>query len=180
LGVKVGECLGQPGGPTGARFEAARDALFSRRGIVQVRGQVVGLTATATGWNARWLDERGEQVFHAERVVVACGGFVSGGLRLGQARSDSPGSHGFELSLGLRAPLAVAGARVDQVGSLHGFDFSRTGVSVLEKIGVITADTQIEGMPGLFAAGDVIANSSHSVLGSLVSGCRAGLRACAI
>jgi glycerol-3-phosphate dehydrogenase subunit B len=180
LGVQVGECLSQPGGPAGARFEAARDALFARRGIVQVRGEVVGLTVTATGWSARWVDERGEQVLDAERVVVACGGIVSGGLRLGGPRLDSPESRGFELSLGLQVPLAVGVQRIDQVGSLHGVDFSQGGLSLLEKIGVIAVDTQIEGMSGLFAAGDVIANGVRSVLGALVSGCRAGLHASSI
>jgi glycerol-3-phosphate dehydrogenase subunit B len=177
LGVKVGECLSQPGGPAGARFEAARDALLARRGIVQVRGQVVRLSATAQGWSARWQEGGGEHVIEADRVIVACGGIVSGGLRLGQPRLDQPGARGFELSLGLQVPLAVAGARIDQMGSLHGIDFSQAGLSLLEKIGVIAVDAQIEGMPGLFAAGDVIADGARSVLGALVSGCRAGLRA---
>lgn len=174
LGVTVGECLSHPGGPAGARFELARDALLERRGIAQRKGQVIGLTASAGGWNALWIDGQGEQQScDADRVIVACGGIVSGGLRLGQPRLDAPGSHAFELSLGLQVPLAVGAARVHHVGSLHGIDFGQSGLSVLEKIGVIAPDARIEGTPGLFAAGDVIANGPRSVLGALQSGCLA-------
>lgn len=180
LGVKVGECLSHPGGPAGARFELARDALLERRGIAQRKGQVIGLTANGGSWSARWIDGQGEQSCDADRVIVACGGIVSGGLRLGQPRLDAPGSHAFELSLGLQVALAVGATHVHQVGSLHGIDFSQSGLSLLEKIGVIAPDARIEGRPGLFAAGDVIANGPRSVLGALQSGCLAARYATSI
>lgn len=181
LAVKVGECLSQPGGPAGARFERARDALFLARSIAQLRGPVMGLAQTGTSWTARFMEGGHERSIDADRVVLACGGIVSGGLRLGQPRLDEPRAHPFELSLGLQVPLAFsAGPGFDQLGSLHGVDFSQMGLPLLEKIGVIANDTAIDGAPGLFAAGDIVASGPRSVLGALQSGCTAGQRAIAI
>jgi hypothetical protein len=178
LAGKVGECLNQPGGPAGARFEHARDALFSKHAINVLRGQVIGLAQAGVNWTARWIDGEREHSIEAERVVLACGGIVSGGLRLGQPRLDEPRAHPFELSLGLQAPLSFgAGPGLDQVGSPHGVDFCEMGLSALEKIGVIANDGAVEGLPGLFAAGDVIANGPRSTLAVLHSGCIAGQRA---
>jgi hypothetical protein len=181
LALKVGECLSQPGGPAGARFERARDALFLARGIAQLRGPVMDLAQTGTSWTARFVEGGRERSIDADRVVLACGGIVSGGLRLSRPRLDEPRTHPFELSLGLQVPLAFgAGAGFDQVASLHGLDFSPMGLPLLENVGVIARDTAVQGMPGLFAAGDVVANGPRSVLGALQSGCTAGQRAVSI
>jgi hypothetical protein len=181
LAVKVGECLSQPGGPAGARFERARDALFTKHGIIQQRGAVTSLARTGTLWTARWLAGDQEQSIETDRVILACGGIVSGGLRLGKPRIDQPRAHPFELSFGLQVPIGFGvGAGFDPVGSRHGVDFSQMGLPLLEKIGVIASDTAIHGMPGLFAAGDVVANGPRSMLGALHSGCIAGQRATSV
>jgi hypothetical protein len=181
LAARVGECLSQPGGPAGARFERARDAMFSKRSVIQHRGPVTALARSGAVWTARWLAGDREQSIDADRVIVACGGIVSGGLRLSRPRLDEPRTHPFELSLGLQVPLAFgAGAGFDQVASLHGLDFSPMGLPLLENVGVIARDTAVQGMPGLFAAGDVVANGPRSVLGALQSGCTAGQRAVSI
>jgi len=176
LGVKVGEGMGETAGPAGARFELARDALFKRQGIACLQGLVTRLVRApdAEVWQATWHDQGGkEHQSQAERVILACGGIVSGGLQLGQARLDEAIGSAFELSVGLQAPMAFGHIRPNQAASWYGVDFTQAGLAVLERVGVIANDTQIPGLLGLFAAGDVIANGSRSVLGALEAGCQA-------
>jgi FAD binding domain len=176
VGVPVGEVTSPPGGPAGARFELRRDALLTSLNVERVRGPAVEARDLAGGVELRL--EGGRQVT-GRALVVACGGFIGGGIVLTGALSGAKPA-GFELSVrGL--PLALrGGALAEPVSSLFGVDLGARGPSLLESVGVpLSSDGRVSGAARVFAAGDVLGPAPPTVAQALFSGLRAGAGAAA-
>jgi len=171
LGVPVGEVLSPPGGVAGARFEACRDALLEKARVEARRVRVEAVERSGERWQLR-LEEGGSLA--ADRVVLASGGAVGGGVVLEPARPNHPGGSGFQLSLAAPVSLEVDGQPIDAVSTLHGVDFASHGVGVLERVGVAMDGLVARGVPGLFVAGDAMADRPRTLLRALVSGLAAG------
>ncbi len=191
VGLPCGEAVGSPGGPAGLRFERARDRAFSSAGVVKVAGRASTVEARGETW--RVVTEDG-QVLDAYAVVVATGGLIGGGMAYAPSEAilatALPSHVSPPIRLTLKAPLMLGahGRPLDTPGSLFGFapeslarPFSRD--ALVETVGVLaqTPDTGVPGgggsPPGLFAAGDIVADTPRTWLGALTQGAQAGTSA---
>lgn len=178
LGYEVGECLSLPAGPAGARFELARDALLGRRKVQLLQTRLISLLCGEAGFRLQHESAAGEvHSVEVERVILACGGIVSGGLRLGATRLGDPASFAFEPGWvsSEALPLQLDGRLLERVASLHGFDFDRTGLGALERVAVLADGGAVHGIAGLYAAGQL--QGAGSSLAAVQSGCQAALAA---
>lgn len=175
--VPVGETTSQPGGAAGARFEGARDALLAKlTNTVRVHARVTALEKKSDGWRVVTSQDRVD----VDRVIVAVGGVVGGGIELDGAKPDHPGGAAFHLSFVAPVAIELDGLAVDGVSSLHGVDFAARGLASLERIGIACEGEGVRGEArGLFAAGDVVAGRPRTVLEAIGSGIRAAERALA-
>lgn len=185
VGLPCGEAVGSPGGPAGLRFERARDRALSSVGAVRVAGRASAVEAHGEIW--RITTEDGE-VLSAYAVVVATGGLIGGGLAYAPSEASLatalPSHVSPPMRLTLNAPLTIGarGRPLDTPGSLFGFapeslarPFSRD--SLVETAGVLVPgpETGATGSPpGLFVAGDIVADTPRTWLGALSQGARAG------
>lgn len=163
LSVPVGETTSPPGGPAGARFDAARDGLLADVGVrirrehisaIENRGGrylVLGATSALTAKDAGF-----------DVVILAVGGFVSGGI--GLERAEGKDRDSFKLSL--RAPIVFSldGKILDGVSSRHGIDFASVGMDALERVGIDVDGPAVRGSRSLYAAGECVAGRSRTVL----------------
>jgi glycerol-3-phosphate dehydrogenase subunit B len=178
LGLPVGEILGAVGGPAGLRFEAARDRMLASMGV------------TREARRARSLRARGSELVvgvDGGEEVLAIGGVAAGGVVYDppehSAGQDLPprGSRPFRLSLTAAVELAWQGRQLDVVSSIHGPALDEVAwpldadPSCLEAVGVACHGSQAA--PGIFAAGDVMADKPRTVLQAVWSGIRAGAAA---
>lgn len=165
--LPLGEALSLPGGAAGARFEAARDALLSESSIQVRRARVERVSASTA------VLEGGEELA-VDRVVLALGGVLSGGIVLDPARPDHPGGAAFHPSLDAPVLIEVDGLPVDAVSTLHGVDLASHGVELLERVGIAVTGAAARGAPGIFVAGDAVADRPRTFLRALASGLAAG------
>jgi len=170
-GVPVGEVTSPPGGAAGARFESRREALLAALEVDTVLQQVTRVSHASAGISLQLADGRR---LDADSVVLACGGFVSGGLELSGALSGAKPA-GFELAIGGLAPVEVRGEPAGPVSSLFGVDLAARGLQLLERVGVPVSESgRVSSVSGIFAAGDVLGQTPPSVSQALWSGLRAG------
>jgi hypothetical protein len=123
----------------------------------------------------RWaLELDGRAPLEANKVLLALGGLVSGGVRA-TLPGEAPHT-GFALSVEIEPPpsLELDGEPLRPMGTLHGFDLASRGLGVVERVGVACDHGQLTGVAGLYAAGDVIAAAPHTLLAAAESGLRAG------
>lgn len=165
--LPLGEALSLPGGAAGARFEAARDALLSESSIQVRRARVERVSASKA------VLEGGEELA-VDRVVLALGGVLSGGIVLDPARPAHPGGAAFHPSLDAPVLIEVDGLPLDAVSTLHGVDLASHGVELLERVGIAVSGAAARGAPGIFAAGDAVADRPRTFLRALASGLAAG------
>jgi glycerol-3-phosphate dehydrogenase subunit B len=163
LSVPVGETTSPPGGPAGARFDAARDGLLADVGVrirrehisgIEPRGGrflVLGATSALTAKDAGF-----------DAVILALGGFVSGGISL--ERAEGRDRDTFKLSLRAPVTFSLDGRTIDGVSSRHGIDFATVGLDVMERIGVAVDGPSVRGVRALFAAGECVAGRSRTAL----------------
>jgi glycerol-3-phosphate dehydrogenase subunit B len=181
LGTACGEALGLPGGPAGARFEAASRRALDAAVVAVTEARCAAVEAAAHGWV---VAEESGRTHGARAVVIATGGLVGGGLAYAPgeaARATAlPPAARPAIVLSVRAPLTVGmgGRPLDVPSSLFGLapeSISRPWVThpLLERAGAL-----LEGAPdGLLAAGEVAADVPRTWLASLADGVRAGLAA---
>jgi FAD binding domain len=186
LGKPVGEPLSLPGGVAGRRFEVARDALLSRLGIPRVDGDVEALRPDGAAIQIA-LAQGATHV--AQRVVLATGGLVGGGIAWVGPPADGDETtnvSGFVGLAGVPAAIGLGSSPLVISGSPEGalFEpFAWTGGAAwagMERVGVWTApdgsarapDGQI--VPWLFCAGDAVAGAPRTMLHAIVSGLSAG------
>lgn len=174
VGVPVGEVTSPPGGAAGARFELRRDALLDSLQTERVAGRVAEVQASAGSVSLR-LESGAELV--GDALVLACGGFVGGGVELTGALSGAEPA-GFALAISGLPALRAHGDPARPVSSLFGVDLAARGRSLLERVGVPAAgDGRVSGAVRVFAAGDVTGPVPPSVGLALASGLRAGAAA---
>lgn len=77
VGIACGEAVGLPGGPSGLRFERARDRAVEAAGIEVVRARVRCVEPHEDCW--RVMLEEGPDALDAAAVVFAAGGLVEEG-----------------------------------------------------------------------------------------------------
>lgn len=163
VSVPVGESTSPPGGAAGARFEQARDELLEKLDkTTRARAHVTSVERNGAGWNIVTDHDR----LSADRVIIAAGGVVAGGILL-----DARGAR-FHLSFEAPVTLELDGLAVESVSSPHGLDFAARGLPSLERIGVRDGN-------GLYACGDVLAGRPRTMLEAVSSGIRAVERALA-
>ncbi len=174
VGAPLGEAISLPPAPSGARFRGARDALFPRR--------VDAFVKRITG-DLRVETEAGE-TFAADAVVLATGGIAMGGVYYTPAEATLAGelpttvTPAFALGVEAEITLGANGRPLLQPGSAQGpqpeqLAWPHRRRPVLERVGVLTCP------PGVYAAGDVVADAPRTWLAALESGLRAGAAACA-
>jgi hypothetical protein len=171
-------------GPSGMRFEHARDRALEAAGVVRLAGTVAALTFDGL-WHARL--ESDEILEEADAIVLGTGGLLGGGLEYCPGGSvlatELPPTAGPLLRPTVLGPLSIGmrGVLLETPSSLfggapesHAWPF--VSDSVLEQAGVLVdAEGRVAGAPGgLFAAGDLVADHPRTWLEALSLGARAG------
>jgi glycerol-3-phosphate dehydrogenase subunit B len=199
LGLACGEPVATPGGPSGLRFERARDRAFAASGVERLAARVASVAAReGRAW--RVTREEGEPI-DADAVVLAIGGVLGGGIAYVPPEDRLPGgSTGVgagasrprpALRASIEGPLTLGarGRPLEIAGSLFGLspgDGSPGDLALpfaagrlLERAGALVDDEGrcVRAPGGLFAAGDFVADAPRSWLRALVLGARAGLGA---
>lgn len=171
LGKACGETTSPPGGPAGARFEAARDALFSNTGVHVRREHVTALDRRGGRFHPIGAVDGSLTAKDAgfDAAIVAIGGMVGGGVRLTQG--------GFELSIAASLSVGLDGRAVGSPSSLYGLDVGGKGVSVLERVGLLADGAAARGAPGIFVAGDCVEGRPRTALEATAAGIAAAERA---
>jgi glycerol-3-phosphate dehydrogenase subunit B len=183
VGLPCGEAVGAPGGPVGLRFERSRDRALASAGATTLVGRASEVEPRDGIWRTTTEDGR---VLDSYSVVIATGALIGGGLAYAPSEAALatalPSLVVPPMRLTLRAPLTVGarGRALDHPTSLFGFapesiaqPFARS--AVIETAGVIVQGAEGAGAPGLFAAGDIVADSQRTWLGALSAGAQAGL-----
>ncbi|MCC6522490.1 MAG: FAD-binding protein [Polyangiaceae bacterium] len=187
LGLCVGEVLGTLGGAPGLRLEAARARLLGPRvdlvparvrSVARVDGELVVRPAASSRAGAG-------APTRADAVVLATGGLAGGGIRYVAAEQDAPrGAPArarvpFALSLEAPVRLGVHGEDLDITSSTLGPSLDEVGwptsaaPSLLESVG-LRAGPHRELAPGIFGAGDALADRPRTLLGAVATGLEAG------
>jgi anaerobic glycerol-3-phosphate dehydrogenase len=180
LGVGIGEAVGMPPNPSGARFVAARTRVLSElAGLECVPGFVARIERDGEGFDA--VLESGARV-PAEAIVLATGGIMSGGVQYTPndafRAAELPVYQGKTFGAGVtfvgcEVELGYDGRVLNFPASLAGDDpetltWPRHASPPLERVGVLG------GPPGLYFAGDLVADRPRSWAEALESGARAG------
>lgn len=163
LGVPCGETTSPPGGPAGARFEAARDALFASLGVGVVRGAVTRLTHDDSGWAVKVEGQEIESGFDV--AVLATGGVSAGGLVLGSST--------FHPSIDAPVTVALDGRALSGLSSLSGAMSRAQDAEALTLLGILADGPLARGGNGLLVAGDCAFGRPRTAL----EAARAGIRA---
>jgi glycerol-3-phosphate dehydrogenase subunit B len=187
VGLPCGEAIGLPGGPSGLRFERARDRALASAGIDRVVKRVTAVKWESASWK---VYTEGTDTQKADAVVLAAGGLLGGGIEY--APSDAilasvlPPRARPPLKLGIEAQLTLGsrGQPLETPGSLFGVPpeslASPFAVDALfDRVGVLVDENGLATAAGhaLFAAGELVADIPHTWLAALCSGARAGVAA---
>ncbi len=184
VGLPCGEPTAMPGGPSGLRFERARDRALASSGVERLQARATGIARAGDGWQ---VTVDGDRSLAARAIVLATGGLLGGGLEYSPSDaivgSEMPLLPRPPLRLTLQAPVVLGerGRPLEIAGSLHGappeslaWPFSRD--PLLERAGaLVDEDGAALGAPhGLFAAGDLVADVARTWLVALAAGVRTG------
>ncbi len=173
-----------PGGPSGLRFERARDRALTSIGVECMRARATAVEHSGDAW--RVSTEEGTML-EAHAVVFATGGMLGGGLEYAppqiiDASALPPFSRPpLRLSIGAPLVLGMQGRPLELPSSLFGLEperiawpFVRDGL--LDRAGVLV-DADGAGLgpaQNLYAAGELVADIPRAWLACLASGVRAG------
>jgi len=183
VGVPCGEAIGLPGGPSGLRFERARERAFSALGIARLGARVTALSQDGGDrWRVTTDDDR---TTVGDAVVLALGGLIGGGLEYCPAESMAASAlppfarPSFGLTIDAPVTIGADGARLEMPSSLFGdaaellaWPFCR-GDATMDRVGVLTDQNGCAG-PRVFAAGDLRADRPRTWLDALATGAAAG------
>jgi hypothetical protein len=150
------------------------------------------LSARASGIvraGGRWRLRLESQDVDADVVVVAAGGLVGGGLEYQPSEAmlaaalPPEARHAFRCTLDGPLPLGAHGRPLELPGSLFGvapeglaWPLCRDGNATMDRVGVL-CDEHGRLAPGLYAAGELVADAPRTWLAALESGVRAGAAA---
>jgi glycine/D-amino acid oxidase-like deaminating enzyme len=183
VGVTCGEAMGLPGGPTGLRFESARNKALAAAGVEVLRETASAIHAAGS----RWRVETGSGRLDAGAVIVATGGFVGGGLAYQPSESMEAAAlppmarAPFRCTIDAPLPLGSRGLPLESPGSLFGVPpeslaWPHAADALMDRVGVL-CDEEGRVEPGLYAAGELEADAPRTWLSALESGVRAGAAA---
>lgn len=176
----LGEVLSAPGGPAGVRFESARSAWLERARIQVRSGSVLRIARRELAFDV-WIAAGGEQVRldpAPTEIVLALGGLVGGGIRF--LAGSGPEARSFSLSLAVPLPLRLGGREVTLESGVLGADLQSLGRGALEAVGVLADEAQRTVVPGLYAAGDVVADRPRAALEAIYTGIAAARGICRV
>ncbi|NRA33559.1 MAG: hypothetical protein HRU17_09485 [Polyangiaceae bacterium] len=171
LSLPCGEWAGALRSTAGHRFASRRDALFQAVGVEMRGDRAESLARTADGWK---IEFRGGGSLLADRIVLACGGLASGGIRLGSSAETLSGAPAASLSWKAPGDVVLDGTHVSSTGAASGLDLSHLGLDALQRIGLQADRAGGLRAPGLFGAGALLAGRPRTLLEAVVSGLAAG------
>jgi glycerol-3-phosphate dehydrogenase subunit B len=184
VGVRCGEPIAVPGGPSGLRFERARDRALEQASVEHVLQRAASVVQEGPGWRVALQDGSDAE---GNAVVVATGGLIGGGIEYSPAESIVASAlppfarKPFQLTIDAPMALGARGAPLELPGTLFGkppesiaWPFVRD--ALMDRVGVL-ADADGRVAPGLFVAGDVRADRPRTWLDALVTGVAAGAAA---
>jgi glycerol-3-phosphate dehydrogenase subunit B len=184
VGIRCGEAIAAPGGPSGLRFERTRARALATAQVAYVRGRAKRVSTRDDRW---FVDMEDGRKAEAAAIVVATGGLIGGGIEYAPGESvvasalppfarrpfrltiDAPmaiGAHGRPLEL----PSTLFGSAPESIA----WPFVRD--ALMDRVGVL-ADPNGLAAPGLFVAGDVRADRPRAWLDVLATGVAAGAAA---
>jgi glycerol-3-phosphate dehydrogenase subunit B len=189
VGVPCGEPVAMPGGPSGFRFERARDRALAAAGVTRAPERVVRVERGERAWR---VTTTGGADLEALAVVLATGGLLGGGLEYAPfgpvLEAPAPPRAHAPVRLTVDAPLSVGahGRSLEAPGTLFGaapedIAWPSAPDGLLERAGIL-ADEEgrcLRAPPGLYAAGEIVADATHTWVRALLSGARAGAAAAA-
>jgi hypothetical protein len=169
------------GGPSGARFERARDRSL-QNACIEVREGVARRVASNEGGCTVLLEEGGR--LHADAVVLATGGVLAGGIDYtpgdaAAARAVPPPSRApFALSYDAPVSLGRRGHRLVVPGSVFGvapesLSWPDDPSPGLETVGILV-DSRWRAATRIFACGDAVEGRPRTLLAALSTGAAAG------
>jgi glycerol-3-phosphate dehydrogenase subunit B len=190
VGCRCGEALGGVGGPSGLRFERARDRALGLAGVTVVNARATRVTAAEGAWRVDTRASAPEASYAGDAVVLATGGLVGGGLEYTPSgasfANDLPAEPRPLLRSTLDAPVTLGafGRPLDDASSLFGSApethvWPHSQTPLLDHAGIrVDASGHVIAAPqGLFATGEVAAGPVHTWLSALTHGARAGAAA---
>jgi glycerol-3-phosphate dehydrogenase subunit B len=189
VGLPCAEAAGLPGGPSGLRFERARDRALAAAGIATTAARAAKVERRGDRWHVTLEDDA--PALDAAAVVLAPGGLVGGGLEYAPAEATPAGvlppASRPPFRLAFHVPAATLGAHgrpLDLPGSLFGVPpeslaWPFAPDAAMERAGVLVdADGRAAAAPpALYAAGETVADAPRTWLRALESGARAGAAA---
>lgn len=181
VGVPCGEVLGDPAGPAGERFDAARDRALRTAGV-----DVVGAWVTRVERRDRalYVHATGAAPLRGDSVVLATGGVLAGGIVyspseaiLSTALPPNPRPI-FTLPIDADVRIGLDGKPLGMPSSMFGvapesLAWPFSDEPVLERVGILT-DHDGRAAPGIFVAGDIVEGRPRTWFEALVSGAHAG------
>jgi glycerol-3-phosphate dehydrogenase subunit B len=182
VGLPCGEAAALPGGPSGLRFEQARDRVLAASRVERVARRATRVARGGGRWQVGLADG---PTLDASAVVLAAGGLIGGGLSYtpGDAAEASvlpPASRApFQIALDVpEATLGAHGRPLEIPGSLFGVPpeslaWPFTADPLMDRVGLLV-DAEGRAAPGLYGAGDMVADAARTWLRALESGLRAG------
>ncbi len=186
LGLPCGEVIGMPGGPPGLRFERARNRALAAAGVEVVRGRATHVDTIGGKWHVR-LGENGQGALEADAIVVAAGGLIGGGLEYQSSEwilsGPLPPYAREPFRCTVEGPLALGAYAkpLELPGSLYGMEpesiaWPFADDPLMNRVGVLCgADGRVA--PGLYVAGEIVADLPRTWFDALASGARAGAAA---
>jgi glycerol-3-phosphate dehydrogenase subunit B len=178
VGKPCGETTSPPGGPAGARFDAARDALLAATGVQVRRDRIDAIEPRASRFlvvskvGALTANDAG-----FDAVVLATGGLVGGGIVLDQG-SEGQGAV-FRSAVRAALEIGADGRPMDGASLQRGLDIGTHGIHVLERAGILADGAVARGGSGLLVAGDCVADAPRTALAAASAGIRAARKATA-
>jgi glycerol-3-phosphate dehydrogenase subunit B len=182
--LPCGEAATGPGGPSGLRFQHARDRALKSQGVERLAGRVVAVNQATSGWQ---LQLEGGARVEADAVVLATGGLLGGGIEYAPSEwlpgSEVPGAASVPFRFGLACDgleLGAHGRAMVPPGSLFGMPPEKlawpfAADPIMDRVGALAdADGRVPGYEGLFVAGEMAADVPHAWLAVLESGASAG------
>jgi len=187
VGVRCGEVIALPGGPSGLRFEAARDRAFAAAGIDRVRGRATSVARNGDGWRVATEASDDGASLESDAVVLAMGSLVGGGIEYAPAESIVASAlppfarRPFRLAVDAPLVLGAHGRPLELPSTLFGsapesITWPWTRDALMDRVGVL-ADADGRTESGLFVAGDLRADRPRAWLDVLATGVEAGAAA---
>jgi glycerol-3-phosphate dehydrogenase subunit B len=190
VGLPCGEAITAPGGPSGLRFERARDRALTAAGIARFSGWVRGVARDGDRLRVNVdAGDPGKGPPAADAVVLAMGGLLGGGLEYDPAESVIASAlppfarPSFRLSIAAPVALGAQGKSLEPPSTLFGiapesiaWPFVSDGL--MDRVGVL-ADGQGRAGHGLYVGGELLADRPRTWLDALATGAAAGEAAAA-